>query len=248
MAAYADHPPRPNGQVPNPRGPNGFTLVELLVVIGVVAVLVGLLLPAVTLARRTAGQATCAGNLRQWALAANAYAVQYGGYLPRRGQGQQPTTVINRPSDWFNALPDIMDFPDYQTLAAENRIPQVEGGGLWICPEAEDTPNSAGYLFTYGMNMWLSIWENALPDRIDSVGPPETMAFMADGQGSYCSVLPFNAPFSPVARHHNCVNIAFLDCHVAAFPGSYVGCGVGDPQRPDIRWTVPGSNWAGPTN
>jgi hypothetical protein len=43
------------------------------------------------------------------------------------------------------------------------------------------------------------------------------------------------------------VNIAFLDGHVAAFTAAYVGCNVGDPGRPDVRWTVPGSTWAGPT-
>src|SRR5262245_26135388 len=85
-----------------------FSLVELLVVIGVVAVLIGLLLPAIAGARQSAQQLLCASNLRQWASAMILYADQHKGWLPRRGQGAQPTTIIDRPADWFNALPAML--------------------------------------------------------------------------------------------------------------------------------------------
>jgi prepilin-type N-terminal cleavage/methylation domain-containing protein/prepilin-type processing-associated H-X9-DG protein len=232
--------------------PAAFTLVELLLVIAIIGALVGLLLPALQQSRAAARRSACQSNLRQWALAVQNYAEVHKGRLPYRGQGIQPTTSLDRASDWFNALPPFMEGEPYIDLKNRGALPKAGDTSAWICPDAE-RPSDAGQAayFSYGMNMALSVHSpsilniEAKPDHIARVGALQTMVFMADGAGPYCSVIPDAAAYSPVARHNGLVNLAFLDAHVAAFDGDYVGCDIGvpDPERPDIRWYTPNGTW-----
>ncbi len=219
-------------------------MIELLIVISMSALLIGILIPALSSARGVSRGVKCASNLRQWAIAVRLYADANNGYLPRRGQGVQPTMQIERPEDWFNALPPILTMKTYAQRVEQGRIPEPEEGSLWSCPSARDVDHK--YFFAYAMNMMLSTWWAEEPDRIDNVGPSQTMVFMADGPGTHCSTLPSYESFSPVARHQGRVNLVFLDTHTSSYLSERVGCGVGDPHRSDVRWEVPGSKWPEP--
>jgi len=65
----------------------GFTLVELLVVIGVIALLIAMLLPALNRARASARMIQCQSNLRQLAQFGLMYAAEFQGVLPANGSG-----------------------------------------------------------------------------------------------------------------------------------------------------------------
>lgn len=227
---------------------SGFTLLELLVVLGIVAVVMGFVLSSLIGARRAANALGCESNLRQWALATRMYSNENNGCLPRRGQGVAVTTQVTRPQDWFNALPPQLRQPAYSDLLAKGRIPRPPGRSVWICPAAVDDQASP-YYWSYGMNMGLSVEEasvnNGQPDKITNVGDASVMVLMADAPGQHCSVFPSKFPggYNPVARHRGKVNIAFLDGHVAAFTAAYLGVGTGLQMHPDVRWHPPGNTW-----
>jgi prepilin-type N-terminal cleavage/methylation domain-containing protein len=91
----------------------GFTLVELLAVIAIIGVLVGLLLPAVQVARESARRSSCKNNLKQLGLAVNGY---------ESAKKVLPPTCISRyyASFWYFLMPYMEQDLAYQLLDGTN--------------------------------------------------------------------------------------------------------------------------------
>ncbi len=143
------------------RGLNGFTLIELLVVISIIALLVGILLPSLSTARRTAQNLDCLTRVRQLGLADFMYA-----------NDNDDKLAVHR---WKND--DGTDFQGGYGLSIDevlsdylgNRIPTQEAivsdftnrsdGELWSCP-LEDlpraNPNATASRRSYSLNMGYS--------------------------------------------------------------------------------------------
>ncbi len=93
----------------------GFTLIELLVVVGIIAVLIALLLPAVQMVREAVNRAKCANNLKQLGLALHHYHDVHGSFPPAVLDGGDPYSLY-RWSAHTRLLPYIEQANLYNSL------------------------------------------------------------------------------------------------------------------------------------
>jgi prepilin-type N-terminal cleavage/methylation domain-containing protein/prepilin-type processing-associated H-X9-DG protein len=117
-----------------PPGDGGFTLIELLVVIGIIAVLISILLPALKKARQSANNIICLNNLRTFGIAEQAYASAHNGwFVPILSH--DPNAPDSSDDNWYGNR----EFRQFLGVKPEDGL----GGGArsnWpaglICPDA----------------------------------------------------------------------------------------------------------------
>jgi prepilin-type N-terminal cleavage/methylation domain-containing protein/prepilin-type processing-associated H-X9-DG protein len=157
----------------------GFTLVELLVVIGIIAVLIAILLPALRKARQSAVTAACLSNLRQIGIAFHIYADETHGWLPSAGPNHDfrlapGALALSWPERLALARAVKMDLPKgwswYDTGGSRYYPISGKEPSIFVCPgwsrgadeRGRDTANARGY----GMMGTMGL----VPDQKDPTG------------------------------------------------------------------------------
>lgn len=244
----------------------GFTLLELLMVIGVIAVLAGLLLPVLSKAKASARNVECKNRLRQWPIAFVEYADDNGS-IPREGFHRSGRVYWN---NWSQVSDPQSEDVWYNTLAKDylSRLPASHYGlptsdqgafydrpSFFHCPAArfEKTSGPIAF-FSLAMNSHLIEPGHAPTISFSRIrDTSRTVLFLDNLLESDRKVVEEQAwiylgqPAASAARfagnrHGGMGNLSFADGHVASFPGDQVvetrGRNRGWEIQPprDIRW------------
>ena len=216
----------------------GFTLVELLVVIGIIAILMSILIPTLSRARQTAFSLKCLSNLRQLGLAFQMYSSANKMYLP------YPTTAMLGGGDpdqylWFIALDPYLASntkgQDLRTGVAANRTYKAyKQCPVWESFLGDKTTGAQNtqkeFARTYKMNTHLRHNNPAWYAKITEVRRSAEFVLLGDAvsldltgpidnqweSGQFSMEVNDISQANPALRHRNMANILFVDGHAAS--------------------------------
>ncbi len=235
----------------------GISLLEVLIVIGVILLLFSMLVPGLENAKELSRRVMCAGNLKQWGMALHYYRDDHDDYLPTEGTYFAP----DKPYTWFNVLPPYLDAPAYRDVeGVGDAIKEYPALHVWICPSKNLSPRfksqSGKNQIHYGMNAVLDGMNSSqMPDFPDQGDKPIRATSFADKPHTVFmfDIYPADTGGDPrdvaTTFHKDYANILYLSGAVAHFQAKDFVVD-GDFRRAEPVWTHAKLYWGyiPPTN